>query len=107
MLTGFESAQRQHVKDTISKIAGRPAEGLLKILLLEGPRKFSENEINDWLKRQQSRANTHSSYLDELITLDLVIKMPISEGPKLLRYPNISVNEAYRKYLEELLWEKL
>ena len=98
LLSGFESAQRRLVKEKVNLLS-QESKLLLKRLILEGSINLRSEDFSNFVNKD---LNTDLSYLIELKKQRFIADELVSGGTRTLQYTRI--NEAYRKYLEEILW---
>lgn len=101
LLSGFETEQKNLIREKINKLSP-PGKDLLKRLLLEGNLTFridEQDEMNKWVKD----FGLDYKYVKELIHHRLIVDETVSGGTRTLIYRKL--NDPYRKYLEELIWE--
>jgi hypothetical protein len=98
--SGFETAQKESIRDKISKLNPRAVD-LLKHLVLGGNVAGKQHNFNEWVKSFCDLSDPNP--LNELIRESFIIDETSSGGSSTILIRKL--NEPYRKYLEELLWE--
>lgn len=96
LLTGYESGLREHVKEKLKQLP-ETARDILKVLLYQGSRRYVNEELDAFLRREKKAPESISM----LIESGFIIQTLTSGGANLYE-----LNPTYRKPLEELLWER-
>ena len=99
LLSGFENEKRLHIQKQLSELTPEAIK-FLKVLILEGRRKFrgkSHNEIQTW---SDKRGLTNES--KKLQQEGFLVMSIESAGTRSVEH--IQLHEDYRKILEDLLW---
>ncbi len=102
LISGFESAQRELIREKMLKLSP-DAKELLKRLVLEGHLAFridERDELIEWIKNSLS---LEPRYIKELLTERFIVDETMSGGTRTIIIRKL--NEHYKKYLEELLWQ--
>jgi len=99
--SGFETAQKELVRNKIDKLSDKGKE-LLKNLVLEGDLTLSQQRFDDWVMKTFDCSGDPNP-LNELIYVRFVIDEQTSGGSKTIMLRKI--NDTFSKYLEEILWE--
>jgi len=96
--SGFETEKKKHIKGKVDSLS-KMARETLTFLLVEGEMEFEESTIDAYVTEMFQDVQG----LRELKSKKLVIKKTKSGGSMLIAY--WTINENYRKYLEEILWD--
>lgn len=99
LLSGFESAQREHVKELVNQLSPE-AKKLTQRLLIEGEFRLT---VEDLTRLVTKKMGLQGGCINELSNARILVDELESGGSKTLQYRKI--NPSYRKYLEEILWE--
>lgn len=100
LLSGFESAQKKLVQEKINNLSP-DAKVLLKRIVLEGHVQIETNSMTGWVKQELS---LKPECVGELRTHRFIVQDRLPAGSMRMHMFDI-LNEPYRKYLEELLWQ--
>ncbi len=100
LLTDFESAQKSKIEEKLNTLSTK-AKDLLRNLVLEGHCRFRLKDINRLIERANQWKPTH---LNELVEQRFIIAESEAGLSTTLLFRTL--NEPYRKYLEELLFAK-
>ena len=102
LLSGVESERRKSIKIKLEKLSP-DAKEILKALVLEGPRKFLGDINDDIVRLSREYPHLKMDTLKELSLQGFILVDISSAGSRSVR--NTTLNESYRRYLEDLLWE--
>lgn len=102
LLSGFESEKRKNIKKKLDKLSA-DAKEILKVLVLEGPRKFLGEIDGNILRLVREYPHLNMDSLKELVSQGFISFEISSAGSRSVRYSYL--NESFRRNLEDLLWE--
>jgi len=100
LLSGFESAQKKLVQEKINNLSP-DAKALLKRIVLEGHVQIETDSMVGWVKQE---LRLKPECVGELRTQRFIVQDRLPTGSRLMYKLDI-LNEPYRKYLEELIWQ--